>query len=369
MSTTERDAPDMATAEKFKVLSDILRASDEDDESIEARLVNDDEADEEGNPKPFVIVSNWEALSVINDKLNAALAPEAWKGWRIVYIAVDKDAGGRTGGPFADMRLSGSTSDTPCAPTEGPSPYLVPEGLFAIDSFATTGFDDEHDVCSGCNTVVRTSPDSYGWQPRFHRHSDGDVSCAKCLDAPDYLDAHTNKNRMLNDGLVNPADHGWTKVDVDFENGLHPGQNDDPRAIMKTLQDIGLDVLFTGERGQFDTRFAPWVRWDEAMGNGTAPESCSLCDENGTNETFEWDTDDKGWVCDSCGGTTMTETRDPAVAAKEALEKGTTKLPYDPGTETAKALRGEHSDYVKMTVTTITPEQFVSGEWTKGEKK
>ena len=121
-----------------------------------------------------------------------------------------------------------------------------------------------------------------------------------------------NRNRLVNTWVVNPEDHDWVKLDVDYENGMHSGQNDDPRKIIKVLKAAGIDVLFTGSVGQFDVNFSPWVR-SQVLEEG------------------------EGWC------------RTIASEAMHVLANTSVKLPYDPATEMAKALKGEPSQYYSRT--------------------
>src|SRR5690606_17355638 len=41
-------------------------------------------------------------------------------------------------------------------------------------------FSDEYNTCSDCHSVIRTSPDSYHWQPDFMM-GDGFIACSKCF--------------------------------------------------------------------------------------------------------------------------------------------------------------------------------------------
>ncbi len=258
--------------------------------------------------KLFVIVQNHEDLSAIHAAYNYTFHRKDWERWVNVYRRVhatgwDKDH------PFSSLRLGREYTNT----FDGRPPFLVPHGIVELDKVCDWGFADEYDTCSNCGRSMRTAPDCYGWQPDFFDFKDGDRLCRDCIRehaVEEYIEEHINRNKLLNEWIVNPEDHDWTKLDLDYENGMHPGQNDDPRKIIKVLKAEGIDVLFTGSVGQFDVDFSPWVR-------------TQLLEEG------------EGWC------------RTITSEAMHILENTSVKLPYDPGTEMAKALKGEPSQYYK----------------------
>lgn len=117
--------------------------------------------------------------------------------------------------------------------------------------------------CGDCGGCIQTEPDCYGWTPEFHVF-DGDILCQKCiLNSPEsYLGDVEDNPRTAVHNWINPADHGYTLVKTDLENGFHPGQNDNPTAIFRELRDRGYDgILFQiDSTGQFDTRFSVYAR-------------------------------------------------------------------------------------------------------------
>lgn len=124
-------------------------------------------------------------------------------------------------------------------------------------------WSDEWTTCCNCGKALRTSADSYGWRPSYLcAVDDSDYCCIDCADIESVLESYEdNPNRAFNDH-VNPADYGYEQIEGDFENGWHPGQNDDPKAIFKRLREAGHDrILFTIDSvGQFDMRFSAWKK-------------------------------------------------------------------------------------------------------------
>jgi hypothetical protein len=176
------------------------------------------------------------------------------------------------------------------------------------------GFCDEYDICSDCFNIIRTSPDSYSWQPEYDIDEYG-IFCSDCIqNSPEYyLDNRINQNKLVNEYMVDPSEHGWTMVDIEYANGYHYGQNDNPNAIIESLNEHNIDCLFTGNVGQFDVHFNVWVKSEVAH------------------------------------------------FAKYILSNSNVELPYDQATELAKALKGEHSDYITVKEYTLSQEDFIAG--------
>jgi hypothetical protein len=130
-------------------------------------------------------------------------------------------------------------------------------------------FSDEYTTCSDCHSVIRTSPDSYSWQPDF-MWGDGYIACNKCFnDNEDYQEAYIedkiNDPKTAINGLITEAqmeELGFTKLnDASYENGYHRGQTDDPEAIYDSIKNDYDEVVFFIDRtGQFDIHFSVWVR-------------------------------------------------------------------------------------------------------------
>ena len=77
----------------------------------------------------------------------------------------------------------------------------------------------------------------------------------------EYLESLENDPRTALNDHINPADHGYVRVEGDFESGFHPGQTDDPRKIFDRLQGQYPRLLFViDDVGQFDTRFSIWTK-------------------------------------------------------------------------------------------------------------
>jgi hypothetical protein len=135
-----------------------------------------------------------------------------------------------------------------------------------FDELESEGFacewEDEWIVCDTCNKAFRSSPNSYGWE-MFGAIFDGFALCGDCIDPDEYLESIENKPRKaLTCSLlrvIDPTDHGYTLVNDEYENGFHPGQNDDPAKILADLladDPHGKYVFAITGQGQFDIDFA-----------------------------------------------------------------------------------------------------------------
>jgi hypothetical protein len=123
-------------------------------------------------------------------------------------------------------------------------------------------WSDEWSQCGDCGLAVRTSPDSYKWRRSYAILNDCEIVCSDCIhQAPKgYLDELTNNHERADTLDIDLAAHGFQKFNGTYENGLHPGQNDNPEEIVKLLPD-GVDYIFQiPSVGQFDITFTLWYR-------------------------------------------------------------------------------------------------------------
>lgn len=181
------------------------------------------------------------------------------------------------------------------------------------------GFSDEYSRCSECGKFIKTSPDSYSWTPDFIQTEDGYVH-VDCFDLDDALDTCKNQERNLPIEIQERAiDEGLLVElsDIEYENGMHPGMNDDPKIILRTMRKAKIDIWFNVEPSQFYVDFTILVK----------PE-----DEE---------------------------------KARKILEHLDVYQGYDTAEEMSKALRGEHSDHYHVETYTISPEDFINGNLPK----
>jgi hypothetical protein len=121
-------------------------------------------------------------------------------------------------------------------------------------------WEDEWTRCGGCKKALRTSPDSYSWQPSFITTED-DCYCVECLTTED-IDATFQNDpcRAVNLAGVDMTAHGYVEIQCGFESGGFPGQNDNPQAIYDDLVSRGYrDIVFqVNEQSQFYIGFCVW---------------------------------------------------------------------------------------------------------------
>lgn len=124
---------------------------------------------------------------------------------------------------------------------------------------------DEWIRCDNCYQAFRTEPDSYSWTMFGIVNEYGGVLCGECVSFDDVEDYVNDPDKAVTLDIDLEAE-GFVKYNRDyFENGWHPGQDDDPTAILKGARAAGWDegiFKITGV-GQFDTRFDLYVRKDE----------------------------------------------------------------------------------------------------------
>lgn len=88
-------------------------------------------------------------------------------------------------------------------------------------------------TCYDCGKVICTQSHYYGDMRKSVMTEDGYL-CLDCLRANPvpYLEGLEGvTDRAVKVPHVDPAAHGYKPVDVQFQNGFHPGQTDDPKKI------------------------------------------------------------------------------------------------------------------------------------------
>ena len=119
---------------------------------------------------------------------------------------------------------------------------------------------EEWTTCGGCGKALRTSPDSYSWLPSYVADC-GFLLCNDCVDPESYLESlEDSPRKAITIDSIDPTDFGYILLDDSFENGFHPGQNDDPVKISKDLHAEGYKHLIfkIDGKGQFDISFSVW---------------------------------------------------------------------------------------------------------------
>ena len=141
-----------------------------------------------------------------------------------------------------------------------------------MDELEAEGYELEWSdqwLVTGDGGAVRTSPDSYHWQPSYHITDHGDIITIED-DASEWIAevALTDWNhpiRALPDhiSVEDLSSAGYMLLEEEFENGFHPGQTDDPKEVVVRLfnEMEATEVVFrVSEQSQFYTRFEAWYK-------------------------------------------------------------------------------------------------------------
>ena len=127
-------------------------------------------------------------------------------------------------------------------------------------------WSDEWTECAECGRIVRTQPDSYGWQKSYVLVDDCDIICLECVNPEEHLESLEGEDNKANTlSHIDPAEYGYILLDGEFESGLHRGQNADPKVIASGLREKGITrYLFNLDGvGQFDINFSVYVHESE----------------------------------------------------------------------------------------------------------
>lgn len=145
----------------------------------------------------------------------------------------------------------------------------IPSDVF--DYLESSGFscewEDEWLTCDSCYKAFRSSPDSHGWE-MFGYIGDGFACCGNCIDWDSYLEEMENQpHKAVTCALFYKFSHElnrrYTMIKGEFESGLHPGQNADPKKILTELLNKDPDGKFLfviDGQGQFDIEFSVYKK-------------------------------------------------------------------------------------------------------------
>ncbi len=124
---------------------------------------------------------------------------------------------------------------------------------------------DQTTRCDHCGGCIRTDASYYGDTAHYAILGECEAVCEHCI-RKDFIEEYlegleNNSSNAVHIRGINPALYGYSEVECGFENGFHPGQNDDPKAIYKDLKSRGYDrILFeVSSVGQFDIHFCVWA--------------------------------------------------------------------------------------------------------------
>lgn len=128
-------------------------------------------------------------------------------------------------------------------------------------------FSDEYITCTDCNSVIRTSPDSYSWQPDFFV-GDGFIACSKCFNEQEdyqeaYIEDKINNPKSAINGLITEdqlEELGFERVGEEFESGWYHKEDSPEEIYEKLSQDYEEVVFLINNVEQFRINFVTFVR-------------------------------------------------------------------------------------------------------------
>lgn len=196
---------------------------------------------------------------------------------------------------------------------------------------------DEWYSCCECTKLVRSSADSYGWQPSYSM-GEGEVTCMECVDPKKHLErcVENGKGNEISD--IKPEDHGYVLVSGELENGWYGGQKASPERILKSMDEAGVKgvLLNLDDVGQFDMTFSVYIRKKFGKKNiAKAKEVMGMSSKVNAKE-------------------------DPADVLKRGLQaaaEASAKLPNGPGVKYTKINTADGTVESRL----IPPEEFVKG--------
>lgn len=129
-------------------------------------------------------------------------------------------------------------------------------------------WNDQTDRCDHCDGCIQTSAHCYG-DTAHYALLGSDSVCEHCIRkdfAEEYLQGlEDNPRTALHIDGISLEEHGYERIQDGFENGFHPGQNDDPVKIYQDLHKQGYRriVFAIDDAGQFDLKFSVWHKAGE----------------------------------------------------------------------------------------------------------
>lgn len=138
---------------------------------------------------------------------------------------------------------------------------------------------DEWAQCENCYKAFRTQADSYSWR-MYGSYIEGYV-CVNCLleDMESLVESLINNsdNALTFGTPANLTEIGFEKWEPNdpktYENGFHPGQDDDPKTILAEILQWNQNaevVFYISDVGQFDIRFSAFFRIGDSGENWMA---------------------------------------------------------------------------------------------------
>ena len=212
---------------------------------------------------PFAIFDSWDDVYEVIYAVIEKIVPEALELYEQAGLVKERRWG--HGKILEDVRIDNEVPKIVknALDEHGIKWYNIVESALGCE----WGFSDEYTTCDDCGNIIRTSPDSYHWQPDFYI-GDGFIVCNRCFnDSEDYQEEYLadkiNNPKQAVNGLMTEEqikELGFEKLDSEYESGWY-NVNHDPEKIYEALSKNFEEVLFyINNVEQFRVNFIVFVR-------------------------------------------------------------------------------------------------------------
>ena len=143
---------------------------------------------------PFTILDDWDDVYEVNHAVIEKIVPEALELYEQAGLV--KECRWGRGKVLEDVRINNEVPEIVknAFDEHGIKWCNVVESALGCE----WGFSDEYTFCYDCGNIIRTSPDSYHWQPNFYV-GDGFIACNRCFNDNEYY-----QEEYLADKINNP---------------------------------------------------------------------------------------------------------------------------------------------------------------------
>lgn len=212
---------------------------------------------------PFVIFESWDDVYEVIYAVIEKIVPEALELYEQAGLVKERRWG--HGKILEDVRIDNEVPKIVknALDEHGIKWYNIVESALGCE----WGFSDEYTTCDDCGNIIRTSPDSYHWQPDFYI-GDGFIVCNRCFnDSEDYQEEYLadkiNNPKQAVNGLMTEEqieELGFKKLNSEYEYGWY-NVNHDPEKIYEALSKDFEEILFyVNNVEQFRVNFIVFVR-------------------------------------------------------------------------------------------------------------
>lgn len=212
---------------------------------------------------PFAIFDSWDDVYEVIYAVIEKIVPEALELYEQAGLVKERRWG--HGKILEDVRIDNEVPKIVknALDEHGIKWYNIVESALGCE----WGFSDEYTTCDDCDNIIRTSPNSYHWQPDFYI-GDGFIVCNRCFNdneyyQEEYLADKINNPKQAVNGLMTEEqikELGFKKLNSEYEYGWY-NVNHDPEKIYEALSKNFEEVLFyINNVEQFRVNFIVFVR-------------------------------------------------------------------------------------------------------------